>query len=150
MGDAPNQMNFYTLFTAILIDSGFFFSHSLKPGCQAVPLLIQWPEIKLQTLTDTYLLPCIILALFHIFLCLGQVRLLLACISPNSSTASYLSLFLSPSLPEASYPPSLPLLLNQGPSLTSHHFDSNSLYPECKVSSFKILKWLWPWLFELK
>lgn len=75
------------------------------PDCQADPHLIQWPEIKLKTLTDTSLPPAIILALFHLFLCLGRVRPLLACISPNSSTASYLSLFLSPSPPEASYLP---------------------------------------------
>lgn len=99
---------FVTFITAILIDlmNLFFFPFcSLRPGYQALQFSTQWPEIKLQTLRDTHLLPSIILALFHLFLCFRQVRLL-AFISPNSSTTtSYLSLFmptptpLSPSWP---------------------------------------------------
>ncbi len=93
----------------------FFPLCSLRPGCQALPFSIQWPEIKLQTLTDTPLLPSIILALFHLFLCLGQVRPLLAFISPNSSTiASYLSLFLSPSLPHVTPPLHRPFSSTRG------------------------------------
>lgn len=63
MSRASNWIFIFVRFlTAVLIDStDLTFSkinfNSLRPGCQALQLSIQWPQIKLQSLTDTLLLP---------------------------------------------------------------------------------------------
>lgn len=143
VGRSTKLHRLYTFLTAFLIDStDLFFVFLLTQAWPPKHSHFQFSDWRLNYKPlQTHLFfplsswPC------SIFLCLRLVRPLLAFISPNSSTtASYLSLFLSPSLPDVTpllYQPHL--LLNQGPSLAPVIF-TGSLYPECNVSSLEPLK----------
>lgn len=128
-----SKLDFYTLSTAVLIDSmdlTYFSCFNSLSGCHALQLSIQWPEIKLQTLTDTLLLPS-----YHLGPVLSfslPLTSTLVLISPSSSTQP---------------PTSISLSFAAWCHLGSPH---PNLYPECKVSLLEPLKWWWPWLSELK